>query len=76
MNSSSTASVTTPTTTIPQSYQLNSTSPFVDSGVDLNVMSSQFSGYHSVDNEDDVFIAEKNGKAKNILKEIFGTFFF
>ncbi|XP_055294966.1 eukaryotic translation initiation factor 4E-binding protein Mextli isoform X2 [Sitodiplosis mosellana] len=62
MNSSSTASVTTPTTVIPLSHQLNSTSPFGDSGVDLN----QYSNYHaSIDNEDEVFIVEKNDVTQN-----------
>lgn len=67
INSSSTHSVTTPTSTIPVSHQLNSTSPFVDSGVDLNVM-SQYSSFNqaSIDNDDDVFVVEKNGKC---LKE-------
>lgn len=65
-NSSSTHSMSVSSATIPQSHQLNSTSPFVDSGVDLNVM-SQFSGYHSVDNEDDVFIVDKNGTVHDIL---------
>lgn len=58
MNSSSTNSVTTPT--IPLSHQLNTTSPFADSGVDLV---SHMSAYQSVDNEDDVFIVEKNGRS-------------
>lgn len=58
MHSTSTVSVTTPTSSIPLSHQLNSTSPFVDSGVDLN----QYSNYNaSIDNEDEVFIVEKNG---------------
>lgn len=61
MNSSSTHSVTTPTSTIPLSHQLNSTSPFVDSGVDLNVM-SQFGACQASIDEDEVFIVEKNGK--------------
>lgn len=61
MNSSSTASVTTPTSAIPLSHQLNSTSPFVDSGVDLN----QYSSYQaSIDNEDEVFIVDKSGMSR------------
>lgn len=63
MNSTSTNSITTPTSMIPESHQLNSTSPFVDSGVDLNVM-SQFSACQaSIDNEDEVFLVEKNGSS-------------
>lgn len=61
MHSSSTASVTTATTTsaIPLSHQLNSTVPFVDKGIDLN----QYNKYNASieDNEDEVFIVEKNG---------------
>lgn len=58
MNSPSNASITTQTSNIPLSHQLNSTSPFVDSGVDLN----HYSNYNaSIDNEDEVFIVEKNG---------------
>ncbi|XP_031619001.1 eukaryotic translation initiation factor 4E-binding protein Mextli isoform X2 [Contarinia nasturtii] len=63
VNSSSSASVTTPTTAIPLSHQLNSTSPFVDSGVDLN----QYSNYNqSIDNEDEVFIVENSDGNQSI----------
>lgn len=66
MNSSSTASVTTPTA-IPLSHQLSSaSSALVDSGVGLN----QYSNYHaSIDNEDEVFIVENNG-----MYAIYGEF--
>lgn len=68
MNSASTASVTTPTSAIPLSHQLNSTSPFVDSGVDLNVM-SQFSACQaSIDEDEEVFIVETNGTFNNQTK--------
>lgn len=67
-NSPSTASmsgigVTTPTTIIPPAHQLNSTSPFVDSGVGLNVMDKygRIAEQTSVDNDDDVFIVEDDG---------------
>lgn len=59
---SSTSSVTTPTSAIPLSHQLNSASSLVDSGVDLNVMGRYgVANQASVDNEDEVFIVEKNG---------------
>lgn len=63
INSTSTNSVTTPTSTIPLSHQLNSTSPFVDSGVDLNVM-SQYSAFNqaSIDNDDEVFAVDRSGE--------------
>lgn len=57
MGSASTNSVTTPTSAIPLSHQLTSASPFVDSGVDLNVM-GQFGGCRASIDEDEVF----NGK--------------
>lgn len=58
INSASSNSLATSTSTIPVSHQLNSASPFVDSGVDLNVM-----GFNqgSIDN-DDVFVLGKNGE--------------
>lgn len=70
MHSSSTASMdgtslSTPTSVIPPSHQLVSASPFVDSGIGLNVMAaSQFSGpgNSSIDTEDDVFIIDDDGK--------------
>lgn len=55
MSSASTNSVTTPTSSaIPLSHQLTSASPFVDSGVDLNVM-AQFGGCRASIDEDEVF---------------------
>lgn len=68
MNSTSSTS-STPTMTappmIPISHQLNSSSPFADSGIGLNMMASATSrmlnNNNSVDIDDDVFIVE-NGK--------------
>lgn len=57
MGSASTNSVTTPASAIPSSHQLTSASPFVDSGIDLNVM-AQFGGCRASIDEDEVF----NGK--------------
>lgn len=54
MCSASTNSVTTPTSAIPLSHQLTSASPFVDSGVDLNVM-AQYGGCRASIDEDEVF---------------------
>lgn len=51
------ASTNSMTTAIPLSHQLTSASPFVDSGVDLNVM-AQFGGCRASIDEDEVF----NGK--------------
>lgn len=53
---------------IPLSHQLNSTSPFVDSGIGLNVLAKSGSGFAnqtSVDNDDDVFIIEDDGNKFN-----------
>lgn len=69
------SALSTPTSTIPSSHQLSTTSPFVDSGIGLNYMAAtaQFGGQlnnqTSVETEDDVFINnEKNGNLKyNIL---------
>lgn len=54
MGSASTNSMTAPTSAIPLSHQLTSASPFVDSGVDLNVM-AQFGGCRASIDEDEVF---------------------
>lgn len=54
MGSASTNSVTTSASAIPLSHQLTSASPFVDSGVDLNVM-AQFGGCRASIDEDEVF---------------------
>lgn len=69
---SSTAS--TPTMTapavIPISHQLNSSSPFADSGIGLNMMSSvttRLLNNNSVDIDDDVFIVENGNDISYIL---------
>lgn len=62
------SNLTTPTSIIPPSHQLVSASPFVDSGIGLNVMAaSQFGGHvnSSIDTEDDVFIIDDDGKRVN-----------
>lgn len=61
------SSLPTPTSQIPSSHQLSSASPFVDSGIGLNVMASsqfggQFNNQCSIDNDDDVFFIEDDGK--------------
>lgn len=50
--------------TIPASHQLNSTSPFVDSGVGLNVLDKygRIAEQASIENDDDVFVVEDDGK--------------
>lgn len=50
--------------TIPASHQLNSTSPFVDSGVGLNVLDKygRIAEQTSIENDDDVFVVEDDGK--------------
>lgn len=73
MHSSSTASMSgsslpTPTSQIPPSHQLSSASPFVDSGIGLNVMAasqfaSHFNNQSSIENEDDVFVIEDDGES-------------
>lgn len=65
MASASTNSVTTPTSAIPLSHQLTSASPFVDSGVDLNVM-AQFGGCRASIDEDEVF----NGSSNPLFSEL------
>lgn len=64
MNSTSSTS-STPNASVPLSHQLNSSSPFADSGIGLNMMStsstSRLLNNNSVDVDDDVFIVE-NGK--------------
>lgn len=57
MGSTSTNSMAAPA--IPLSHQLTSASPFVDSGVDLNVM-AQFGGCRASIDEDEVFNGELN----------------
>lgn len=57
------STASTPTATVPPSYQLNSSSPFADSGIGLNMMSSSRlvnnnNNNNSVDIDDDVFIVE------------------
>ncbi|KAJ6649778.1 Eukaryotic translation initiation factor 4E-binding protein Mextli, partial [Pseudolycoriella hygida] len=64
MNSTSSTS-STPTmaapAVIPLSHQLNSSSPFADSGIGLNMMSSaRLLNNNSVDIDDDVFIIEND----------------
>lgn len=54
---------------IPLSHTLNSTSPFVDSGIGLNVLAQGFSNQTSVD-VDEVFVIEDDGKQCNRLKMI------
>lgn len=79
IHSSSTASMnatnlSTPTSVIPPSHQLVSASPFVDSGIGLNIMAaSQFSGQgnSSIDTEDDVFIIDDDGKEKKSINCIY-----
>lgn len=61
IGSTSTNSVITPTSAIPLSHQLTSASPFVDSGVDLHVL-TQFGGCRASIDEDDVFVVDRNGK--------------
>lgn len=74
----SSSSVTTPTTPmssmIPASHQLNSSSPFADSGIGLNIMSSANrlmlnNNNNSVEVDDDVFIVENS-------KSLFYIIFF
>lgn len=72
MNSTS-STASTPTMTapavIPISHQLNSSSPFADSGIGLNMMSSvttRLLNNNSVDIDDDVFIVE-NGNDINFI---------
>lgn len=62
-NSSSTTSMSGTGATIPSSHQLNSTSPFVDSGVGLNVLDKygRIAEQASVDNDDEVFVIEDEG---------------
>lgn len=60
------SALSTPTSAIPPSHQLTSTSPFGDSGIGLNYMAAaqfggQFQNQASVENEDDVFVA--NGRS-------------
>lgn len=63
-STSSTPTMATPTV-IPISHQLNSSSPFADSGIGLNMMSStRLLNNNSVDIDDDVFIVE-NGKSSH-----------
>ena len=67
LNSSSSASISgNPLSTssmIPSSHKLTSASPFVDSGIGLNVMTSQFSqGNASVEVDDEVFTMDSDGK--------------
>lgn len=72
IHSSSTASMSgtslsTPTSAIPPSHQLSSASPFVDSGIGLNVMAAaqfggNFNNQSSVD--DDVFVIEDDGNGQ------------
>lgn len=60
-------SASTSTASIPLTHKLDSTSPLVDSGVDLNVM-SQYSGMNnqsSVD-VDDVFTDDTTGEKRDI----------
>jgi len=61
-STSSTPTMTAPAI-IPISHQLNSSSPFADSGIGLNMMSAtqRLLNNNSVDIDDDVFIVE-NGK--------------
>lgn len=67
----------TPTSAIPPSHQLTSTSPFVDSGIGLNFMgATQFGGQlinqASAETEDDVFVInDKNGKSSNFFQHQF-----
>lgn len=60
MHSQSSTSIATPTSAIPPSHQLTSASPFVDSGIDLNVL-GQFNACQASIDEDEVFIVDKNG---------------
>lgn len=56
-----TPNLPTATSIIPPSHQLVSASPFVDSGIGLNVIAaSQFGGQRnsSIDAEDEVFIID------------------
>lgn len=67
--------LSTPTSTIPPSHQLISSSPFVDSGIGLNVLAAsqfggQFNNQTSVDNEDDVFIIEDDGNVPKKTKTL------
>lgn len=58
------ASLANTMSSIPASHQL-STSQFADSGIGLNVLSksgSNFTNQASVDNDDDVFVIEDDGK--------------
>lgn len=50
--------------TIPACHQLNSTSPFGDSGVDLNVLDKygRIAEQISIENDDDVFVVNNDGK--------------
>ncbi len=63
MSTSSSTSTPTMTAPVPISHQLNSSSPFADSGIGLNMMSSssissRLLNNNSVDIDDDVFIVE------------------
>lgn len=63
-SSTSSAPTITAPAIIPVSHQLNSSHPFADSGIGLNMMSSatqRLLNNNSVDIDDDVFIVE-NGK--------------
>lgn len=62
MNSTASTPTLTAPPAIPISHQLNSSSPFADSGIGLNMMaSSRLLNSNSLDIDDDVFIVE-NGK--------------
>lgn len=69
--SMSSSSLPTPTSQIPPSHQLSSASPFVDSGIGLNVMAaSQYGSHFNYQNsfDDDVFVIEDDGKFQNTDK--------
>lgn len=57
--------LSTTNSSIPSSHTLNSTSPFVDSGIGLNVLGQGFSNQTSVD-IDEVFVIEDDGEQWNL----------
>ncbi|XP_037047723.1 eukaryotic translation initiation factor 4E-binding protein Mextli isoform X1 [Bradysia coprophila] len=64
MNSTASTPTMTAPASIPLSHQLNSSSPFADSGIGLNMMSSsRLLNNNSVDIDDDVFIVENDPPA-------------